>query len=170
MQLNKNIVLVGMMGSGKSTIGYLLSKKLAAKFIDVDKEIEKETGEKISNIFSFKGEEYFRKIEEKITLKYLKFENSILAFGGGSFLNENVRKEALSKCITIWLNWNNATIIKRISKSKKRPIAFGASNTEINQIISNRSKIYSLSKFKINCEKKTKSMIVKKIITIYEKL
>ena len=67
MQLNKSIVLVGMMGSGKSTIGYLLSKKLALKFIDIDREIEKETNEKIVNIFKFQGEENFRKIEEKIT-------------------------------------------------------------------------------------------------------
>ena len=170
MQLNKSIVLVGMMGSGKSTIGYLLSKKLALKFIDIDREIEKETNEKIVNIFKFQGEENFRKIEEKITLKILKSENCIIALGGGSFLNANIRREALSKCITIWLNWNNSTILKRISKSKKRPMAFGVSNFEMSQMISSRSKIYSLSKFKINCEKISKNMIVKKIATIYERL
>ena len=170
MQLNKKIVLVGMMGSGKSTIGYLLSKKLGLKFIDTDHAIENETGERIANIFKFKGEEYFRKIEEKITLKILKSENCIIALGGGSFLNANIRREALSKCITIWLNWNNATILKRISKSKKRPMAFGVSNFEMSQMISSRSKIYSLSKFKINCEKISKNMIVKKIVTIYERV
>ena len=170
MQLNKSIVLVGMMGSGKSTIGYLLSKKLALKFIDIDREIEKETNEKIVNIFKFQGEEYFRKIEEKITLKILKSQKSVIALGGGGFLNANIRKEALSKCITIWLNWNNSTILNRITKSKKRPIAYVASNSEITQMISNRSKIYSLSQFKINCEKITKNMIVKKISKIYEKL
>ena len=147
MQLNKKIVLVGMMGSGKSTIGYLLSKKLGLKFIDTDHAIEKETGEKIANIFKFKGEDYFRKIEEKITLKILKSENHIISLGGGSFLNANIRREALSKCITIWLNWSNATILKRISKSKKRPMAFGVSNFEMSQMISSRSKIYSSIEF-----------------------
>tara|TARA_B100001123_G_C15074027_1_gene932804 strand:+ start:14 stop:526 length:513 start_codon:yes stop_codon:yes gene_type:complete len=170
MQLNKSIVLVGMMGSGKSTIGYLLSKKLALKFIDIDREIEKETNERITNIFKFKGEENFRKIEEKITLKILKSQYSVIALGGGGFLNTNIRKEALSKCITIWLNWNNSTIIKRITKSKKRPVAYDASNSEIIKMISDRSKVYSLSKFKINCEKTTKNMIVKKISKIYERL
>ena len=77
-------------------------------------------------------------------------------------MNANIRKETLSKCITIWLNWNNSTILNRITKNKKRPIAYVASNSEITQMISNRSKIYSLSKFKINCEKITKNMIVKK--------
>ena len=69
MNLNKNIVLIGMMGSGKSTIGYLLSKSTNLKHVDIDKLIEKETGLKIYDIFEKKGEEYFRNLEEKITLK-----------------------------------------------------------------------------------------------------
>ena len=99
MQLNKKIVLVGMMGSGKSTIGYLLSKKLGLKFIDTDHAIEKETGEKIVNIFKFQGEENFRKIEEKITLKILKSQNSVIALGGGGFINANIRKTLINNFI-----------------------------------------------------------------------
>ena len=71
MDLNKNIVLIGMMGSGKSTIGYLLSKSINLDFIDVDKIIEKEAGIKIYNIFEKKGELYFRNLEEKITLRLI---------------------------------------------------------------------------------------------------
>ena len=169
MQLNKNIVLLGMMGSGKSTIGYLLSKKLDLKFKDVDKIIEKETEHKISWIFESKGENYFRKLEEKITLQLLKSDKNIISLGGGAFINENVRKEVLLKSLSFWLYWNNSTIIKRISKSKKRPIAFKTSSFEINKLITDRSKIYSLANFKINCEKLSKNMIIKKIIDIYEK-
>jgi len=169
MQLNKNIVLLGMMGSGKSTIGYLLSKKLDLKFKDVDKIIEKETEHKISWIFESKGENYFRKLEEKITLQLLKSDKNIISLGGGAFINENVRKEVLSKSLSFWLYWDNSTIIKRISKSKKRPIAFKTSSFEINKLITDRSKIYSLANFKINCEKLSKNMIIKKIIDIYEK-
>jgi len=169
MQLNKNIVLLGMMGSGKSTIGYLLSKKLDLKFKDIDKIIENETEHKISWIFESKGENYFRKLEEKIILQLLKSDNNIISLGGGAFINENVRKEVLSKSLSFWLYWNNSTIIKRISKSKKRPIAFKANSFEINKLITDRSKIYSLANFKINCEKSSKNMIIKKIIDIYEK-
>ena len=71
MNLNKNIVLLGMMGSGKSTIGYLLSRNINLNFLDVDKFIEKETGLKIQDIFQKKGEVYFRNLEEKITIKFL---------------------------------------------------------------------------------------------------
>ena len=169
MQLNKNIVLLGMMGSGKSTIGYLLSKKLDLKFKDVDKIIEKETEHKISWIFESKGENYFRELEEKITLQLLKSDKNIISLGGGAFINENVRKEVLSKSLSFWLYWDNSTIIKRISKSKKRPIVFKSSSFEINKLIADRSKIYSLANYKINCEKLSKNMILKKIIDIYEK-
>ena len=64
MNLNKNIVLIGMMGSGKSTVGYLLSKSINLKFLDVDRIIEKETGSKIYDIFQIKGEAYFRNLEQ----------------------------------------------------------------------------------------------------------
>ena len=169
MQLNKNIVLLGMMGSGKSTIGYLLSKKLDLKFKDVDKIIENETEHKISWIFESKGENYFRKLEEKIILQLLKSDNNIISLGGGAFINESIRKQVLSKSLSFWLYWSNSTIIKRIFKSKKRPIAFKASSFEINKLITDRSEIYSLANYKINCEKLSKNMIIKKIIDIYEK-
>ena len=104
MNLNKNIVLLGMMGSGKSTIGYLLSKSINLNFFDIDKIIEKETGLKINSIFEKKGEVYFRNLEEKITLKLLKDKRKIISLGGGGFLNNNIRKDTfmlISKTIDI---------------------------------------------------------------------
>ena len=95
MNLNKNIVLLGMMGSGKSTIGYLLSKTINFNFLDVDKVIEKDTKLKINDIFEKKGETYFRNLEEKITLKILKNSRSVISLGGGSFLNKTIRKEII---------------------------------------------------------------------------
>ena len=169
MDLNKNIVLLGMMGSGKSTIGYLLSKNINLNFFDVDKFIEKETDLKIYDIFQKKGEIYFRNLEEKITLKFLKGKGKIISLGGGAFLNKNIRKEILKNHISFWLSWNNSTIIKRILKSKKRPIAFISSENNLKKLINERSNIYSEAKFKINCETLTKNMIVKNIIELYEK-
>jgi len=169
MDLNKNIVLLGMMGSGKSTIGYLLSKNINFNFLDIDKFIEKEMGLKIYYIFQKKGEIYFRNLEEKITLKFLKGKGKIISLGGGAFLNKNIRKEILKNHISFWLSWNNSTIIKRILKSKKRPIAFISSENNLKKLINERSNIYSEAKFKINCETLTKNMIVKNIIELYEK-
>ena len=169
MSLNKNIVLLGMMGSGKSTIGYLLSKNINFNFLDVDKYIEKETDLKVYDIFQKKGEVYFRNLEEKITLKLLKGKGEIISLGGGAFLNKNIRKEILKNHISFWLSWKNSTIINRISKNKKRPIAFNSSENNLKKLINERSNIYAEAKFKINCETLTKNMIVKNIIELYEK-
>ena len=170
MDLNKkNIVLIGMMGSGKSTIGYLLSKTIDLKFIDIDKAIEKETSLKIHNIFEKKGEVYFRNLEEKITLKFLKSKRKIISLGGGGFLNKNIRKETLINNLSFWLNWKSTTIIKRILVSRKRPLAFNSNENDLKKIIIERSKKYSEANFKINCESLTKNMIVNQIKSLYEK-
>ena len=138
-------------------------------FIDIDKLIEKETNLKIYEIFQRKGESYFRNLEEKITLKLLKDKGKIIALGGGGFLNKNIRREILKSHISFWLSWKNSTIINRILKSKKRPIAISSSENDLKKLINERSNIYSEAKFKINCETLTKNMIVKNIIELYEK-
>ena len=157
------------MGSGKSTIGRLLSKSLNLKFIDVDKIIEKDTGLRIYDIFEKKGEDFFREIEEKITLKLLKNKEQIISLGGGGFINKNIRKEIIDNNLSFWLYWKSSTIINRIYKSKKRPIAFNTNENDLKKLIIVRSKIYSEANFKINCETLTKNMIVKQIINLNEK-
>jgi len=168
MKSNKNIVLLGMMGSGKSTIGYHLSKKMNFQFFDIDKIIEKEEGEQIKDIFSLKGESYFRRIEEKITLKSLKNSKSIVSLGGGAFLNKRIREEVLTNHFSFWLNLNNTTIINRIKNSKNRPKLINLSEKQLKKLIFERDEIYSKAKFKIDCEKLNKSQIVKLIINYYD--
>ena len=168
MNLNKNLVFLGMMGSGKSSIGNLVSKKLNLPFIDIDNLIVKNTGMSISEMFETKGEVYFRNLEEKITLKSLKKIKNVISLGGGGFINAKIRKEILSNHFSFWLNWDESTLIRRIKNSKKRPLVFKSTNQEIRAIIKDRSKIYSNAQFKINCNKLTKAEIVKKIIKIYE--
>ena len=91
-QTKKNIVFLGHMGSGKSTIGRGLSKKLSLDFYDTDKEIEKDMGQKIAKIFDESGERFFRDVEKKITLKLLDKKNAIIALGGGGFEESKIRK------------------------------------------------------------------------------
>ena len=168
MKSNKNIVLIGMMGSGKSSIGKILSKKLNINFIDIDRKIEELESLSISDIFKKNGENYFRKIEEKISLKYLKSENNIISLGGGGFINSSVRKLCQKTCLSFWLNWKNETIINRIYKSKKRPMVKNLTKDKINDLIKERSKIYELSNYKINCDKLDKFQIINMILDICE--
>ena len=168
MNSKENLVFLGMMGSGKSSIGSLVSKNLKIDFIDVDNEIEKKTGLKISKIFEKEGEKYFRQIEETETLKYLKNKQTVISLGGGAFLNNRIKKEVLNNHISFWLNWDIKTLINRIKDSRKRPIANKSSISEIEDLIKKRSIIYSKAMYKIDCENLTKSEIVKKVIKIYE--
>ncbi|MDA8997321.1 shikimate kinase [bacterium] len=168
MNSNKNLVFLGMMGSGKSSIGAMVSNKLNIPFIDIDYLIEERVGMTISKIFESNGEDYFRNLEEKITIKSLKQKNVIVSLGGGGFINNKIRKEVLKNHFSFWLNWDDLILIKRIKGSKKRPLASKSTEQEIKAIINKRKKIYSKANFKINCDKLTKSEIVKTIIKIYE--
>jgi shikimate kinase len=165
---NKNLVFLGMMGSGKSSIGNLVSKKLGLPFVDIDNLIVKNTRMSVSEIFETKGENYFRNLEEKITLKCLKKNKIVISLGGGGFINSKIRKEILNNHFSFWLNWDDSILIKRIKGSNKRPLVFKSTDQEIKAIIKDRSRIYSDAQFKINCNKLTKTEIVKKIIKIYE--
>ena len=168
MKSKKNLVFLGMMGSGKSSIGMLVAKKLNLIFIDIDEEIEKEFGKSIKEIFETNGEDYFRKIEEKITLKKLKLKAVIISLGGGAFINQSIRKEVIKNHISFWLDWSHQTLLNRIKKSKKRPLAFSKMNDELIDLIKKRSYIYTKALYKIKCDDLTKNEIVKKILKIYE--
>ena len=168
MNSNKNLVFLGMMGSGKSSIGAMVSKKLNIPFIDIDNLIEEHTGKTVSEIFEANGEDYFRNLEEKITIKSLKKINNIVSLGGGGFINNKIRKEVITNHYSFWLNWDESILLNRIKNNKKRPLAFTSTDQEIRKMIRKRSKIYSNAQFKINCNKLTKTEIVKKIIKIYE--
>ena len=163
-----NIFLIGMMGSGKSTIGHLLSNKMNFEFIDVDKVIENEVGTKITEIFKNNGEDFFRKFEEKISLKLLKLNKKIISLGGGAFLNKKIREQVLNNHFSFWLSWNSSTIIKRVKNSKKRPLIINLPDEDIKKLIFERTKIYEKAKFKISCENLNKNEIVNKIINLYE--
>ena len=168
MKSKKNLVFLGMMGSGKSSICSLIEKKLQLNFIDIDNVIENELGLSIKKIFETKGENYFRKFEEKTTLKKLKSSSTVISLGGGAFSNKEIRKEVIKNHISFWLNWNSDILLNRIKNSKKRPLAFNSSENEIIDLIKKRSNIYSKALYKIECDNLTKNEIVKEILKIYE--
>ena len=158
-----------MMGVGKSTIGKKLAKKLKLEFIDIDQVIETKEKQKIKDIFKNKGEDYFRKIEKKITLEILKKTNLVIALGGGAFINKSIRKEVLNTSYSFWLDLETRSILNRLKNVKKRPL-LNKENLEdsINKIYSERKKIYNQSNFRIKCDLLEVKDIVKRIIKLYE--
>ena len=168
MESKENLVFLGMMGSGKSSIGSIVAKKLKLNFVDIDNEIEKELGINIKKIFETKGEDFFRKFEEKITLKKLKLNSTVISLGGGAFMNKNIRKEVLKSHISFWLNWDNEILLSRIKKNNKRPLVQNATNSKLIELMNKRSNIYSKALYEIKCDNLTKNEILDKILEIYE--
>ena len=167
--MRKNLVLTGMMGVGKSTIGKSLALKLAYSFIDIDKVIEKREGCSINSIFKNKSEDYFRKLENDVTQHELKKKNSVISLGGGAFLNASIRKNVKNTSVSFWIDVSTEILIKRLSKSKKRPLLFKRNVSEVvNKIYLERKKTYSEADFKIKCDTLKPEMIVTKILKLYE--
>ena len=166
----KNLALTGMMGVGKSTIGKILAKKLNYTFVDVDKLIEIKEGSSINLIFKNKSEDYFRKIEKDITLSELKKNNSVVSLGGGAFLNSSIRKSVKKLSISFWLDLPTDELIKRLKKSKQRPLLFEKNTAEtVKKIYFNRKKIYNEADHRIKCKSLGSKEIAKIIINLYEK-
>jgi len=167
--LNKSLILTGMMGVGKSTVGKELSKKLGYKFIDMDNLIEKKEDLTITKIFRVKGENYFRKIEENLTLGALRDKKVVISLGGGAFLNPKIRKEVLKNTVSFWLNLSIKSLLLRVSRNKKRPLIEGNYKKKMTDIYSKRKDIYKLANYKIDCDNLKKFEVVKKILKLYEK-
>jgi len=168
--VKKNLVLLGMMGVGKTTVGKIVAKKQGMEFIDTDKNIEEKCLMKISEIFKKKGEKFFRSEEEKEVLKSLKKNNCIIALGGGAFINKTIRDNVLKNTVSMWLDIDLKTLNKRIKWNKKRPLLDKEDNQKkINKLYSERKDIYKLANYRIDCDYLSKKSIAKKIIIFYEK-
>jgi len=118
----KNICIMGLMGSGKTAIGKDLSKYLNFKFYDTDKTIELKLKKSIKTIFKEEGESYFREIEEKICIQLLKYDNCLISLGGGSIVNEKIRKVIKQNSYSIYLEVKLNNLLNRLKHSKKRPL------------------------------------------------
>ena len=134
-KIDRHIVLIGMMASGKSTIGKNMSEALGTFFYDIDYLIEKSENKTITEIFKIKGEEYFRKIEYEKTREIINIHTpSIISLGGGAFINPSIRN-IMNDAHTIWLKLEISEIIKRVKLNNKRPLLSGKSEEEIFKIL-----------------------------------
>ena len=159
-----------MMGVGKSTVGKNLAQKLSYNFVDIDRTIESREGSTINLIFKNKSESYFRKLENEISLEKLKKKNTVISLGGGAFLNKSIRREVKNTSVSFWLDVDVAELIKRLKKTKKRPLLYNKNlNVTVNKIYLERKKTYSEADFRIKCNFLGPDKIVDKILKLYEK-
>ena len=168
--MRKNLVLLGMMGVGKTTLGKILAKNYKLGFVDIDSKIEEKTMMSINEIFEKKGEKFFRNEEEKEVLKLIKKRDCVLAFGGGTFINDLIRNNVLKNSISVWIDVDLKTLNKRIKWNRKRPLLDSKNNQKIiSQLYTKRKSIYKLANYRIDCSNLDKKSIADKIIVFYEK-
>jgi shikimate kinase len=139
----RSIVLVGMMGVGKSTIGRRLSARLRLPFVDADTEIEAAAGMSIPDIFETHGEPYFRDGEARVIARLIDSGSGVLSTGGGAFMREETRHRIHAKAVSIWLKADADTIMRRVKRRADRPLLQTADpEATVGRLIREREPIY----------------------------
>ncbi len=165
--MKKSLVLTGMMGVGKSSIGKAVAIKQNLNFIDIDQAIEREEKTSIKEIFEKKGEHYFREIEKKYCLNFIKKSDLVISLGGGAFIDNTIRENVLKSCTSFWLDVNVNNLLVRLKGSKKRPLLNDINpKKKLIEIFEKRKSIYNLANYRIDCNNKDENLIVKNILKI----
>lgn len=141
---SRSVVLVGLMGCGKSAIGRRLAAKLALPFVDADEEIEKAAGKSIEDIFADHGESYFREGERKVLSRLLRSGPQVLATGGGAFMNEETRSTIAGHGVSVWLRAELPLLVRRVGKRGNRPLLKGGDPEAVLQnLMTTRYPVYA---------------------------
>lgn len=161
------IVLTGMMGSGKTSAGALLSEKLGFDFVDTDLEIEKSENMTVSNIFNERGEQYFRNLEKEKIKEYAKLTNTVLSLGGGAFEDEETRKLLKQNGFVIYLKATPECLFGRIKSEIHRPLLHKNFSVEtLAFILKKRAENYEKAHQTIDTCKFSQEEVVEKIMRI----
>ena len=163
----RSVVLVGMMGVGKSSIGRRLAARLAVPFVDADSEIEKAADMSIPDIFARHGEPYFRSGEARVIGRLLDNGPQVLATGGGAFMNEATRAAIKAKGVSIWLAAEFDVLVRRIAKRKNdRPMLATDDPAEtLRQLLKVREPVYALADITVQSRETPHDSIVGEIVT-----
>ena len=163
----RSIVLIGMMGVGKSSVGRRLAGRLAIPFVDADAEIEKAAGMSIADIFARHGEAYFRSGEARVIARLLEGGPQVLATGGGAFMNADTRALIKMKGVSIWLQAEYDVLVRRISKRRnERPLLQTADPAEtLRQLLIEREPIYAQADLTVQSREVPHDAIVSEIMT-----
>jgi shikimate kinase len=163
----RSIVLVGIMGVGKSTIGKRLSQYLDIPFVDADKEIEKAAGMDIQDIFDQFGEEAFRSGEKKVIKRLMAEGQKILATGGGAFMNEDIRADIAESGVSVWLNADLDILMKRVQRRANRPL-LKTEDPEATMValLEERNPVYALSDIHIESRTVSRDVIAGEVVDL----
>jgi shikimate kinase len=163
----RSVVFVGIMGVGKSTIGWRVAKLLDIPFVDADSEIELAADLSIAEIFEKYGEPYFRAGERKVIERLLTTGNQVLATGGGAFMDAETRKAISADAISIWLDADIELIMQRVMRRKTRPLLKQPNpRGVIEDLLEKRNPVYAKADFRFCSHDATRDKIAAEIVTM----
>lgn len=165
----RSIVLVGLMGSGKSTVGRRLAKTLQLPFYDADTEIERAAGESINEIFELRGEDMFRRGEAKVIARLLEDKQCVLATGGGAFMNEETRQIIGERAISVWLQADLDLLMARVLRRDTRPLLRkGDPEETMRRLMEERNPVYAKADISVESQSGPHTITIKKILKALE--
>jgi shikimate kinase len=151
--LTRPIVLIGMMGAGKTNVGRALAGLLSVPFVDADAEIETAAGCTIAEIFSAYGEAEFKRMERLVIARLLKGHSCVLSLGGGAFLDEETRKSIQEGAISVWIKVDRKILLNRVLHHKHRPrLNTGDPIKTFDKLYADREPFYALADVAVTCD------------------
>jgi shikimate kinase len=161
----RNIALTGFMAVGKSAVGRTLARKLGRRFVDLDRMIEKSEGMRVQDIFSRKGESYFRQAERQALAEVLGQEEQVIATGGGVVIDEENLRLLRKRSFVVCLTAAPEVLLRRAGKSKQRPLLKGADRAQrIGELLAQREKNYAQAHVAVDTSHLTVEQVVEKIL------
>lgn len=165
--MRNNIILVGMMGTGKSTVGAALAEKAGYRLIDLDQQIEEEAKCTIPELFANYGEPYFRDMESALLSRVLQEGGVVLATGGGAVLREENRSIMLEQGWVVALTADLESILKRVGEDPGRPLLAGGAKERLTVLLEERKHAYDFAHVKIDTTGKTPDVLASEILMHY---
>lgn len=162
----RSVVLVGMMGAGKSSIGRRLAQRLGVTFVDADAEIEAAAGMTIAEIFASYGEPYFRSGEQRVIARLLENGPQVLATGGGAFMNADTRAGIRDKGVSVWLHADFDVLMRRVKRraTADRPMLQGDPAQRIRHLMEERYPVYAEADVTVVSREVSHEIIVNEIV------
>ncbi|PYB73977.1 MULTISPECIES: shikimate kinase [Rhizobium] len=162
----RNLVLVGLMGAGKSAIGRLVAQQLGLPFIDTDTEIERVSRMTISELFAAYGEEEFRALETRVIKRLMRSGPRVVSTGGGAFINEKTRKQIERGGLSVWLNADLDVLWDRVNKRDHRPLLKTENPKQtLKDLMDKRYPIYALADITVQSRDERKEVIAGEVLT-----
>lgn len=165
--LHHNIVLIGMMGTGKSTVGSLLAAATGKTFVDLDQRIVREAGRSIPDIFAAEGEAYFRDLESAALRNTLQEQGIVLATGGGAVLREANRLAMRGGGLVVALQATADEILARVGEDPNRPLLAGGAKERITALLEERKELYAFAHLTVDTSGKSAEQVAAEILTYY---